>query len=114
MREHEPRHPIGQRRLTDSGRPADQPGMRNPPAAIGIQQGEFGIAMPEQCGRLARMNRRYLGFELTRAHAELAKLPAEVANKRSRRVAQMLAATAAGSAVASIRTQRCGSLAAIR
>src|SRR5665647_41771 len=113
MREHEPRHPVGQRRLADAGRPPDQPGMRNPPAAIGIQQSQLGIAMPEQRGGLARMNRRYLGFDLAGAHAELATLPALAAKKRSRKAAHMLAATTLGSAVASISTQRCGSLAAI-
>ena len=37
VREHEPRHPIGQRRLADPCRSPDQPGMRNAPAAVGIQ-----------------------------------------------------------------------------
>ena len=96
MREHEPRHPIGQRRLADAGRPPDQPGMRNPPAAIGIQQSQLGVAMPEQRGRLARMNRRYLRFDLTGAHAELARLPALALKKRSRKAAHMFAATIRG------------------
>ena len=37
MGEHEARHAIGQRRLADALRAADQPGMRNAPAAIGIR-----------------------------------------------------------------------------
>ena len=47
MREHEPRHSIGQRRLADALRPPDQPGMRDPPATVGIQQRQFGFAVPE-------------------------------------------------------------------
>ena len=38
MGKHEPRHPVGQRRLADALRAADQPGVRNAPAAIGVQQ----------------------------------------------------------------------------
>ncbi len=53
MRQREPRHPIGQRRLADARRASDQPGMRNPPAAIGIQQRKLGFAMSEQRGGLA-------------------------------------------------------------
>src|SRR5512142_2358344 len=113
MREHEPRHPIGQRRLADPGRSPDQPGMRNAAAAIGVQQSELGIAMSEQRNRLARVNRRYLVFDMARAHAEVARLPVLAAKKRSRKAAHMLAATIPGSGVASINTQRCGSPAAI-
>ena len=58
--------------------------------------------MSEERSRLARMNRRYLVFDLARAHAELARLSALAAKKRSRKAAHMLAATAPGSAVASI------------
>ena len=74
MGEHEPRHPIGQRRLADTLRPADQPGMRNAPAAIGVQQGHLGIAMAEQRRGFARMHSRDLRFDLTGAHAGLATI----------------------------------------
>ena len=113
MREHEPRHPIGQRRLADALRAADQPGMRNTPAAIGVQQRRLGLAMPEQRGGLARMRDGDLRFDLTGAHAELAALPAAAVKKRSRKAAHTLAATVSASALASISTQRCGSAAAI-
>src|ERR1700675_4485809 len=113
MGEHEARHPIGQRRLADAGRAPDQPGMRNAPAAIGIQQGGLGLAMPEQRSGFARMGDRDLRLDLTGAHAGLATLLVLVAKKRSRNAAQILPATTAGSAVASINTQRCGSWAAI-
>ena len=111
--QHEPRHSIGERRLADSGRPADQPCMRNSSAAIGIQQRHLGVAVPKQRAGLARVNGGDPGFDLAGAHAGLATSPALVANNRSRKAAQMVEATMPGSAVASIKTQRCGSLAAI-
>ena len=48
MSEHEARHAIGQRCLADPLWPADQPGMRNAPAAIGRQQRGLGLTMAEQ------------------------------------------------------------------
>jgi hypothetical protein len=60
MGEHVPRHSIGQRRLADALRPPDQPGMRNAPAAVGIQQCRFGFAMPCQNAGLSRMDSRNL------------------------------------------------------
>ena len=47
IREHEARHAVGQCRLANALRAADQPGMRDSPAAIGVQQGRLGLAMPE-------------------------------------------------------------------
>jgi hypothetical protein len=70
--EHEPRHAIGQCRLADTLRAADQPGMRNAPAAIGVQQRRLRLAMAEQLGRFTGMPDRYLRFGLAGAHAELA------------------------------------------
>ena len=113
MREHEPRHSVGQRRLADALRAPDQPGMRNTPAAIGLQQCRLGFAMPEKCGRLARMGDGDPRFDLTGAHAELATLPAPAVKKRSRKAAHTLAATVLASVLASINTHRCGSSAAI-
>ena len=43
----EPRHAIGQRRLADALRAADQPGVRDSPAAIGGKQRRLRLAMPE-------------------------------------------------------------------
>ena len=94
MREHEPRHAIGQRRLADALRAADQPGMRNAPAAIGVQQRRLRLAMPEQIGRLARMPDRGLLLGLARAHAVLAV--AGIANRWSRSAVQTRAATVSG------------------
>ena len=44
----ETRHAIGQRRLADAGRTADQPGMRKAAAAIGVEQRLLGFPMAEQ------------------------------------------------------------------
>ena len=55
MRQHEPRHAIGQRRLADAGLAADQPGVRDAAAAIGVEQRLLGLGMAEQRGGLARM-----------------------------------------------------------
>src|SRR5882757_609625 len=113
MGEHEPRHPIGQRRLADALRSPDQPGMRNTPAAVGIQQRHFGFVVPEQICGFARMGGGDLRVDLAGTHAELAALLAPAAKKRLRNAAHMLAATVPASALASISTHRCGSLAAI-
>ena len=67
--EHEARHAIGQRRLADALRAADQPGMRNAPRSIGVQERRLGLAMPEQIGGLARMSCRGLLLDFSRTHA---------------------------------------------
>src|SRR6516165_11720878 len=108
------RHSVGERRLADALRAPDQPGVRNAPASICVQQGCFLIAMTEQDGRLTRMRNGDLRFNLTRAHAELATLPKSFARKRSCNADQMFAATMSDSALASIKRHRCGSAAAIR
>ena len=116
MGEHEARHAIGQRRLADALRTADQPGMRNASAAVGSQQRGLSLAMPEQSGGFARMwdnNLRLGAFDLASAHEVAATLPALLVKKRSRSVIQILVATALGSGVASISTQRSGLAAAI-
>src|SRR5271169_6094584 len=110
MSQHEARHAISQCRLADALWTADQPGMRNAPAAIGVEQRRLGLAMPEQFRGFARMRYCNLLFDLARAHADGAGL--EMAKRWSRSAVQTCAATASGSAVASISTQRCGSSAA--
>src|ERR1700754_1439981 len=113
MGQYETRHPIGQRRLADALRAADQPCMRNAPAPVGAQQRRFGFVMPEQRTGFARMRRDDLGLGLAWAHAVLATLAADVAKKRSRSAVQTKPATVLASAEASISTQRFGSAAAI-
>src|SRR5919112_942637 len=113
MREHKTRHSIGQRRLTNSRRTPNQPGMRNATASIGIQQCHLRMVMPEQRCGLARVNGGYARLYLAGAHAELATLPGLATKKRSRNAVHIFSATRAGSAVASISTHRCGSSAAI-
>ena len=109
--EHEAGHAIGQRRLADALRTADQPGMRNAPAAIGIEQCRLGLAVAEQLGRFAGMPDRHFLLGLACAHTVPAGLG--TANTRSRSAVQTRAATVSASALASISTQRCGSSAAI-
>ena len=113
MAQHKSRHAIGQCRLADALRAADQPGVRNPAALVGIEQRGLFLPVPKQHGRFARMGRGNLGLGLTWAHAVVARLSAGAAKKRSRSAVQTLAATALASPLASIRTQRCGSVAAI-
>ena len=55
MREHKARHPVGERRLADAARPADQPGMRHAAAAIGIEERVLGFDMAVEREGLARM-----------------------------------------------------------
>ena len=76
IREHEAGHAIGQRRLADALRTADQPGMRNAPTAIGIEQGHLGLAVTEQIGRFAGMLHRHFLLGLACAHAVPAGLGA--------------------------------------
>src|SRR5437763_1021986 len=111
MREHESRHPISQRCLADALRAADQPGMRNAPAAIGIEQRCLRRTMSEQFGGLARVPDRDLIFGLASAHADVADVA--VANRRSRSAVHTWAATTSGLVLASISTQRLGSSVAI-
>src|SRR5690349_18744042 len=55
MGEHEARHPVGERRLADAGRPADQPGVVDAAAAVGFEQCLLGVGVAEEDGGLARM-----------------------------------------------------------
>ena len=112
--EHETRHSVGERRLTYALRAADQPGVWNSPASIGVEQGYFRVTMTEQGGGFAGMRNQVLRFGLPRAHAGLATLPALLTRSRSPSAAQMFAATASGSPLASISRHRSGSAAAMR
>ncbi len=45
--EHKARHPIGERRLADARRPANQPSVRDAGALVAVEQGAFGFRMAE-------------------------------------------------------------------
>src|SRR5262245_63356899 len=111
VRQHKARHAIGQRRRADALRAADQPGMRDSPAAIGGKQRRLCLAMPEQFGGLAQMWGGDLFLGLAGVHTDEAVLA--IANRWSRKAVQTCTATTSGPGVASIRTQRLGSSAAI-
>ena len=66
--QHEARHPVSERRLADAVRPADQPGVRDAAAAIGIEQRLLGLGMAEQHGGLARMRRLGIISRFVGAH----------------------------------------------
>ena len=72
MREHEARHAVGERRLADAARPADQPGMRHAAGAIGFEERLFGARRgrkaPAVCARM-----RDVGFG--RPRSRLTKRP---------------------------------------
>src|SRR3954469_12719006 len=72
MRQHEPRHAIGQRRLADALWTTDQPGMRNAAAPVGGEQRRLGLTSADQIRRFAGMPDCHLLLGLSRAHAELA------------------------------------------
>src|SRR5579864_9472361 len=110
--QHEARHPISERSLADALRSADQPGVRNATAPVGIEQRCLRFVMTEQLKVLARMRDRKLVVGPC-AHAGLAALSALAVKSRSRKADHTFAATLLASCVASIRTHRSGSLAAI-
>src|SRR5262245_18305827 len=116
MGEHETRHPVGQRRLADAGRSADQPGVGDAAAAIGLEQGVLGLRVAEQDGGFARMRRLEVVIvfrvDLAGAHEATSSIAsgAVPGSSRSLTTFQIFSATAARSAVASISTQRSGSL----
>ncbi len=66
MRQHKPRHAVGQRGLADAWLAADQPRVRHAGAAIGRQELVFGFDMTEERERLARM--RQVGFRAGRTY----------------------------------------------
>ena len=112
MREHETRHAIGQRRLADTGRSTDQPGVWHAGAAIGIQQRLVGLLMAEPVRRLARMRYREVVAILTHEATSSRVTGAVAGSSRLATVSQMRAAVAAGVSRPSITTQRSGSASA--
>jgi len=115
MREHETRHAIGQRRLADAGRSADQPGMRHAPAAVGVQHLLLGVGVAmerEDVARVRRFNR--LAVARARAHdAACAKLcRALPGSSLCCTIVQISSATRSFERTASISTQRSGACSA--
>ena len=72
--QHEARHAIGQRRLADALLAADQPGVRNAAAAIGVKQAS---ARPRH-GRTARASARGRRIALSSASALVSRAPRSV------------------------------------
>ena len=102
MREHEPRHAVGERRLADAARPADQPGMRHAASAVGFKKCLFCAGMSVKRERLARM----------RGGGVIAHEAATIGAagwSRALTAAQTNSETVAASALALITTQRFGS-----
>ena len=114
MREHETRQPICKRGLADAGRPADQPGVCNPAAFVGIEERAFGIFMAEQHGRFARqLGVTVISAGLIVTHgATVSATPAFRVSSRSCTSAHMRSDTTSRGARPSITIQRFGSSAA--
>ena len=120
MRQHEARHAIGQRRLADAALAADQPGVRDAAGAVGVEQRLLGLGVAEQHRRLARMRRCVAVGLVASAHAarclELAAssnwIGAVAGSSFLTTTRQICSATSSFGMVASISTQRSGSLAA--
>ena len=109
MYQHETRHPVGQRRLADAGRAADQPGMGNAPAFISLEQCALGLAMAEQHVGFARAP----DLDVV-AHGAVVSAVRRCSSgcRRCSTALQMRSATTARGARPSMTTQRFGSLAA--
>ena len=118
-------HPIGKRRLADAGSAADQPGMRQAPAAIGREQRLLRLGVTVEHGGFARVRRcgipvrpaagPRVNVGLVDAHVAMLSnaIGAVAGSSRSWTTFQMRSATAGRGSVASINTQRCGSPSAI-
>ena len=106
MGEHEARHAIGKRRLADAGGAADQPGMGQPTAAIGLEQDALGLAVAVENAGLARQRRAAFGSVVAHDAAPASSTGAVAGSSRSFTVFQMRSATAGLGSVASITTQR--------
>ena len=112
MREHEARQPIGQRRLADAGRAADQPGMRNAAAFVGIEQRALGLGMAEQRRGLARPQ-HVDARRCRRCTAPSSRATSAFPGcSRCSTIAQIRSATTSRGARPSMTTQRLGSLSA--
>src|SRR3546814_8005000 len=99
--QNEPGEPVGERRLADARRAADQPGVRHPTRNRGTEQNRLRLGMADQLGVGAWWRRRY---DETAAH----RRPNRVSTAASTSVA-----TASTVRPASMTTQRSGSLRAI-
>ena len=113
MREHEPRHPVGERRLADAGRPADQPGMRHAARAIGVEQRLLGLGVTDEFAGLARMWKLVLVVARVGSRHDATSSSATGAVAGSSRLlttVQIWSATSMRVPLASISTQRFGSL----
>src|SRR5262249_10773447 len=110
--QHETRHAVGEGRLADAGGTADQPGMWDAAAAIGLEQRLLGLGVAEECGVLARMWRLDLVVGVGVAHdiASSSAIGAVAGSRRSLTPFQIFSAAACRSMLASIRTQRFGSV----
>ena len=110
---HEARHAIGQRCLADTDLAADQPGVRNTAAAIGIEQRLFGLGMAEQLARGTRMrDLPVIGASRAQTASSSNWIGAVAGSSFFSTTRQICSATSSFGVVASISTQRSGSLAA--
>jgi hypothetical protein len=55
MRQYEARHAIGERRLADARRPADQPGVGHAAGAIRVEHHLLGLGVTDEFAHLARV-----------------------------------------------------------
>ena len=113
MREHEPRHPVGQRRLADAGRAADQPGMRHASRAIGVEHRLLGLGVTDERAGLARMWKLVLVVARGGRRHDATPSSATGAVAGSSRLLttfQIWSATSGRVPLASISTQRFGSI----
>ncbi len=115
MGEHETRHPVGERRLADPGRPADQPGVRQPSRAIGVEQRALGLGVAVERGGRAR-RQHFAGIVVGLAHeaASCSETGAIAGWSRSFTAFQIRSATFCLSSVELMTTQREDSIIAIR
>ncbi len=111
---HEPREPVGQCRLADTLRTAEQYRVRQPVGLPRREQPGFRVRMAEEIEALARMRRAEQTVALYRVGDQLAALGADCPpsgfSSRSTTASQMRVATASRACEASITTQRFGSL----
>src|SRR5262245_39437138 len=108
MGQHETRHAIRQRGLADTALAADQPGVRNPSGAVGVEQCLLGVGVAEQHCRLAR--RGYGAVASILRHIQTAassnSMGAVAGSRRLATTRQICSATSSLAMVASISTQR--------
>src|SRR5665213_1665568 len=110
MSEHETCHAIGQRRLADARRSADQPGMGNAAAFVSIEQRALGIVVTEQHVGFARAQDFPVGIVVT--HGVVVSARRGCGLRRSTTVSHIRPDTMSRGARPSMTTQRLGSLSA--